>query len=148
MQTKRLLISLGVGVVTLASLAALFQNYTKERARLQQEAKAWPTSGRPCLETSREAFVAAPELYSDHAPSASMTFDYDGVRLSRSSGRVACNEVLDPTAVLNDTYPVCKFAHPRKLAVTSDQGTHYYLTEDHPVTFFVFHGTAKCVLAD
>ena len=139
-----------IGALGLAAVVVVWTSatdFSNHHKKLEAEAADWRVQGPPCPEVTRAAYDAVSDQFNYREPAQSLTFDYDDVRISRSSGKVYCNGVIYENSMMNDTYSVFQFQHPRKLSIRSDEGLHFYLTGENPVTLSFPHGKPVCVLA-
>ncbi len=142
---RRMVIFSGAGIAIVLIVAALATDWSTHRTRLIQEAVGWRIGGAPCKSVSAQDFASVVDAL---APTSytGLKVDFDDIRMSWSSGKSSCKDIMVEGSMMLDTFPVCQFAHPRKLKVTLPTGDLYFLTGDRPVTVSAADGKVKCVL--
>ena len=145
LQFRRILALSGLGVAVALIVGTLFADWSAHQTRLLHEAVGWRITGSPCRAVSAQEFEGTVDPY---APSSytGLKVNFDDLRLSWSSGKSSCRDILVEGSLMLDTFPVCQFAHPRRLKAVTAQGEQYFLTGDSPVTLSALNGKLQCVL--
>ena len=144
-QYRRTVFLSGLGIAMVLILAALAADWSTHRDRLIHEAVGWRIAGTPCRTVSPREYEATVDPLAP-ASYTGLKVYFDDIRVNWSSGKSSCRDILVEGSLMLDTFPVCQFAHPRRLKVTTPDGARYFVTGDSPVTVSMPDGKVKCVL--
>ena len=109
-----------IGAVALGAVALVALSLKERQMEVADStASTEAIAGPPCPTISRAAFNAG-------QPAAAKTFEFNGATFTRQFGHANCSVVATKGGMGLGSYPVCQFASPALLAVTTKRGVFYF----------------------